>query len=275
MRRPLIRSAKLLRAAAIRWSGDDAPLLGAAIAYYSLFSVAPLLVIAVGIAGIAFEAEAVRRQLLDQLSLQFGRNAAETILGMTRGAATAADGVVAAILGAGALVAGAVTLFVQLRTALARIWKERLKGPPAGFLRIAMGYLLAVLMVVGAGLVLLAMLALSSVLASLQELGGALPASETLFRVLEFLLSLAVTAAVAAAVFRLMSRYAWGPIWAGAAITAILYAIGKALFGLYIEFSGIQSGYGAAGAFVVFLVWVYYTAQIFLFGAEAVAAAAE
>ncbi|MCW5771140.1 MAG: YihY/virulence factor BrkB family protein [Rhodospirillaceae bacterium] len=266
---------KVLKVAAWRWSGDDAPLLGASLAYYSLFSVTPLLVIAVAIAGIAFDTETVREGLNDRLSLELGRNAADALLDMMRKAARPSDGIVAAAFGFGALIAGAVTLFVQLRTALARVWKERAKRTPSGFWRVVRGYVLAAVMVIGAGILLLAMLAVSTVLASLRELGGAIPGSETVFRILDSLVSLGLTAAMVAAVFRLMSHFAWGPICAGSVVTAALYAAGKVLFGLYVEFSGITSGYGAAGALVVFLVWVYYTAQIFLFGAEVAAAAAD
>ena len=262
----------VLGRAARRWYGDDAPQLGAALAYYSLFSVTPLLVIAAAIAGIAFGDETVRRQLEVELANQLGAEAGKALVGMMETAAKPRHGFWAAAIGTVLLAFGAVSLVVQFRSVLTRIWKDQLKPAPSGIWRTIGAYLVAILMVVGAGVVLMAALAVSAALAGLQGLGRDLPGTALLWRGVEFAASLAITTLVFALVFRLTSHFRWQHIWLGALVTALLYALGKALFGLYVELSGVQSGYGAAGALVVFLIWVYYTAQIVLFGAEVVAA---
>ena len=265
---------RVFGSAAGRWYDDDAPTLGAGLAYYSLFAVAPLLVIAAAIAGIVFGEESVRRELEAQLAQQVGAEPAKALLGLVDAAAKRRHGFWAALVGSGAMVIGAVSFFASLRTIFARIWKGDAKPVPSGLLSVVSTYTIATVMVVGGGLLLMAALAISSALAGLEGLGHALPGSALLWRGVELAVSFAVTTLVFALVFRLTSQFAWRHIWLGAIATAVLYAIGKALFGLYVEWSGVKSGYGAAGALVVFLVWVYYTAQIILFGAEVVAASA-
>lgn len=268
------RWGRILGSAARRWFADDAPALGAGLAYYSLFSVAPLLVIAAAIAGIAFGDELVRRELETQLAQQLGAEPAKALLGLVDAAAKRRQGFWAALIGSGALVIGAVSFFASLRTIFARIWKTDAKPAPSGLIGVVGTYTIATVMVVGGGLLLMAALAISAALAGLEGLGHELPGTALLWRAAEVAVSFALTTLVFALVFRLTSQFAWRAVWTGALATALLYAVGKMAFGLYIEWSGVKSGYGAAGALVVFLVWVYYTAQIILYGAEVVAAAA-
>jgi membrane protein len=268
------RWGRIFGRAANCWYDDDAPILGAGVAYYSLFAVAPLLVIAAAIAGVAFGEESVRRELEGQLALQVGREPAKAIVDLVEAAARPRQSFWAGLVGSVALVIGAVSFFATLRAAFARIWKGEAKPAPSGVVRVLSSYTIAIVMVAGGGLLLMAALAISSALAGLEGLGGELPGTALLWRAIEVATSLAVTALVFALVFRLTSQFSWRDVWLGAIATAILYAVGKALFGLYVEWSGVQSGYGAAGALVVFLVWVYYTAQIILFGAEVVGASA-
>ncbi len=266
--------SRILGRAARCWIEDDAPQLGAGLAYYSLFSAAPLLIIAAAIAGVIFGEESVRRGLESQLAYQLGAEPAKALIGIVEIAGKPRHGFWAGIAGAGVLVVGAVSFFASLRSALARIWKGEAKPPPTGIAGIVSTYTIATVLVVCAGLLLLAALLISSGLAAIEGLGRDLPGSALLWRAIEFAVSLAVTTLVFAGVFRLASHFRWRHVWLGAITTAVLYAIGKAAFGLYVEWSGVQSGYGAAGALVVFLLWVYYTAQIILFGAEVVAAGA-
>ena len=268
------RWGRIFGRAANCWYDDDAPILGAGVAYYSLFAVAPLLVIAAAIAGVAFGEESVRRELEGQLALQVGREPAKAIVDLVEAAARPRQSFWAGLVGSVALVIGAVSFFATLRAAFARIWKGEAKPAPSGVVRVLSSYTIAIVMVAGGGLLLMAALAISSALAGLEGLGGELPGTALLWRAIEVATSLAVTALVFALVFRLTSQFSWRDVWLGAIATAVLYAVGKALFGLYVEWSGVQSGYGAAGALVVFLVWVYYTAQIILFGAEVVGASA-
>lgn len=265
---------RILGRAARCWIEDDAPQLGAGLAYYSLFSAAPLLIIAAAIAGAVFDEEAVRRGLESQLAYQFGAQSAKALIGIVEIASKPRHGFWAGLIGAGALVVGAVSFFASLRSALGRIWKGEAKAPPTGIAGIVGTYTIATVLVVCAGLLLLAALLISSALAALEGIGRDLPGSALVWRIVELAVSFVVTTLVFATVFRLASHFRWRHVWLGAIATAILYAIGKAAFGLYVEWSGVQSGYGAAGALVVFLVWVYYTAQIILFGAEVVAAGA-
>ncbi len=265
---------RILMRAGRRWIADSAPQLGAGLAYYSLFSVAPLLIIAAAIAGVVFGEESVRRSLESQLADQIGPEPAKALLALVEAANKPRQGFWAGLIGGGALIVGAVSFFASLRAALASIWKSAAIAPPSGIMGVVRTYAIATVLVVLAGLLLMAALLISSTLAALEGLGRDLPGSASLWRALEFAVSFGVTVLVFATVFRLTSHFRWRHVWLGAVATSILYAIGKMLFALYVEWSGVQSGYGAAGALVVFLVWVYYTAQIILFGAEVVAAGA-
>ena len=256
------------------WIEDDAPQLGASLAYYSLFSAAPLLIIAAAIAGAVFDEESVRRGLASQLSYQLGAEPAKALIAIVEIAGKPRQGFWAGIAGTGALLIGAVSFLASLRSALSRIWKGEAKPPPSGIAGIILTYTIATVLLLFAGLLLLAALLISSALAAVEGLGRDLPGSAAMWRLVELGVSFAVTTLVFAIVFRLASQFRWRHVWLGAIATAVLYAIGKAAFGLYVEWSGVQSGYGAAGALIVFVVWVYYTAQIILFGAELVAAAA-
>ena len=271
----LQRSARVLKRAAIRWWNDDAHQIGAALAYYSLFSAAPILIIAMAIAGIAFDAETVRTALERRLTEAIGPQAARALLDLAASRMERADGFWAAAIAGGALIFLSIALFVELRVALARVWKNDTKKGPTGFARVVRTYAVAVLMVIGAGVLLLGLLVLSAGLGALASLGTDLPGAAALLRLVNFAAPLAAAVLVFALVFRVTSHFAWRHIWLGALASAFLYSLGNTLFGVYIEFTGVRSGYGAAGALVVFLVWVYYTAQIFIFGAEAVAAGAE
>jgi membrane protein len=271
----LKRNARILKRAGIRWWDDDAHQIGAALAYYSLFSAAPILIIAMAIAGVAFDAETVRTALERRLAGAIGPQPARTLLDLAVSRMERADGFWAAAIAGGALIFLSIALFVELRVALARIWKRDSKAGPSGFARVVRSYAIAVLMVIGAGILLLGLLALSAVLGALKSLGADLPGTAVFLRLLNIAVPLAVAVLVFALVFRVTSHFAWRHIWRGALVTALLYTLGNTLFGFYIEVTGMRSGYGAAGALVVFLVWVYYTAQIFIYGAEAVAASAE
>jgi membrane protein len=263
---------RVLGRAAAQWYDDDAHQLGAALAYYSLFSVTPLLIIAMAIAGVAFDPDEVRALLQERLGEAVGAGTARTLLDLAQARMDRADGFWAAAIAGGALVVLSVGLFVELRIALARVWKGESRQGPTGIARVLRAYSIAVLMVIGAGVLLVGLLALSTALSALEGIGAVLPGTASLLRAFKILVSIGVAAAVFALVFRVMSYFRWRSVWAGALAAALLYALGNTLFGFYVELSGVRSGYGAAGALVVFLVWVYYTAQIFIFGAEVVAA---
>jgi membrane protein len=232
-------------------------------------------VIAAAVAGIAIGDDAIRAELERQLLSQLGRDTSKVIMDMLDVAAKPHQGAWAAALGAVVLMFGAASLFIEFRSALRRIWRQHLRPVRGGVVGLLITYALAIGAVVTGGMVLMVSLIFSASLAGIQGMGADLPGGATLWRGVEFAASLLLNTLVFALVFHFASRFSWRHVWFGAAVTAALYAVGKAFFGLYLELSGIQSAYGAAGAVVVFLVWVYYTAQIVLYGAEVVSASAE
>jgi membrane protein len=260
----------LLKESGREWLEDKAPRLGAALAYYTALSITPLLVIAIFIAGIVFGQEAAQGYLLDQIrglvGVQGGR-AIETMIAHSNRPRT---GSLAAVLGVITLLAGAVGVVGQLQDALDTIWEVAPK-PGRGVVGFLKDRFLSLAMVLGFGFLLLVSLILSTVLTALGTyFVGLMPAAAPAMEVADFLISLAVTALLFAMIFKLVpdAEIAWGDVWIGAALTALLFTLGKFLLGLYIGRSGITSTYGAAGSLVALLVWVYYSAQIVFFGAE-------
>jgi membrane protein len=258
----------LLKTAASKWVADDAARLGAALAYYTMLSVAPLLVVVAAIGGLVYGPKAARGELAQQLEGLVGRQGAELLQTMLANAYHPGAGVVASVLGVVVLLLGATGVFVELQASLNRIWGVQGQAPGGawGFLRTR---LLSFLMVLAVGLLLLASLVLSAVLSAVgRHLPGA--GSAALWQVLNLVVSLGIITVLFALVFKLLpdAHVAWGDVWVGAALTAVLFTVGKSLIGLYLGTSGVGSTYGAAGSLAVFLVWVYYSAQILFFGAE-------
>jgi len=254
--------------------------MGAALAYLSLFSIAPLLVIAISIAGLVFGPDAARGAVETQLNQALNNNktAVDFVLGMLKQVNRPKTGLLATIAGFVALVVGALGVFLHLRGALRRIW--RLEPPGGGgFLATLLDYLLAIIMVLCCGGLLLVSLTVSTALAFVGTFVGnrftsRFPGGPLLCQSLEFLVSFAFITLLFAIVFRVLSarRIPWGQIWYGAAVTSLLFTVGKTLIGYYLAYTGTASAYGAAGSLVVFLIWVYYSSQIVFFGAEVVQA---
>jgi membrane protein len=267
-------SLLLLKAAAVQWSADRAAAQGAALAYYTLFSIAPLLVIAIAIAGLVFGKEAARGEVTAQLTEALGKETAEAIQGLLQEVNKPQTGGWAAAAGIATLLVGALGVFLHLRGALCTIW--RLEPPGGGgILAIVFDYLLAIIMVLCCGVLLLASLAATSVLAYLsQEFKRQLPWAQWPWQAVEFLTSVALFTVLVALLYYLLSgrRIPWRLTWYGAAITSLLLTVGKTLIGWYLGTTGTASAYGAAGSLVVFLIWVYYSAQILFFGAELIQA---
>jgi membrane protein len=253
------------------WSSDHASSMGAAIAYYTLFSLAPLLVIAVAIAGAVFGAEAARGEIVGQLEGLMGPEAARGIEAMLASAGNRSTGTVASIAGIVTLLVGASTVFAELQSDLDRIWKVR-PSDHGGWRELVVPRLLAFGMVLAIGFLLIVSLVLSATVAALgrfwaDRIGGGV---ELLMHGVDLLVSIGAMTLLFAMIYKILprARIAWGDVWIGAAITSILFSVGKVLVGLYIGKTGAASGYGAAGAVVLVLLWVYYSAQIFLLGAE-------
>lgn len=260
---------RLVREAATAWVDDYAPSMGAAIAYYTLFSLAPVLLIALAIAGLVFDAEAARGQVFEQLRMLLGNDGATAVEGLLQSMGKPANGILGTLIGLAVLVVGATTVFGELQSALDRIWRAPVRDPHTGLWSLIHGRLLSFGMVLAIGFLLLVSLVVNAGLAAWGS-WSAPTGWEVVGQALNFVLSFAFITAAFAMIYRFMPRVRirWPDVWVGAAITALLFTVGKLLIGLYIGKSGVVSGFGAASSIVALLVWVYYSAQVFLFGAE-------
>ena len=261
----------LLRATFTAWSNDYAPSMGAALAYYTMFSIAPLLLIVISIAGLVFGADAVRGEIVGQLSGMMGKVGAQAIEGLLQSVSKPADNILASAIGIALLLVGATTVFGELQDALDRIWRAPQKAPSSGLWQFVRTRLLSFGMILGIGFLLMISLVFSAAISALGRWWSPLLNGwSTLANLIDLGVGFLLTSAVFALIYKLMPRVwvSWRDVLIGALVTAFLFTLGKRLIGLYIGTSGITSGFGAAGSLVVVLVWVYYSAQIFLLGAE-------
>jgi membrane protein len=261
----------LLKSAAAKWSGHDAPRLGAALAYYSLLSIAPLLILVVAMCGVVFTKSMAERQILQQIQNVAGYASAQTLETLIANAHHSQHGVLATVIALVTLLFGASGIFVELRASLNKIWD----APPrksSGWRDWVWQRLVAFGMVLGFGFLLLGSLVLSAGLTFLQKLlGGFVPLHfAILSEIANHVLSLVAMTVLFGLVFKFMPDVPinWGDVTVGAVATAIFFEIGKALLALYLGTAGVGSTYGAAGSLVALVVWVYYSSQIFFFGAE-------
>jgi membrane protein len=261
----------LLRDTVEGFVNDGAMSRGAAIAYYTIFSIAPLLVIATAIAGLAFGQEAVEGAIADQLRSLLGDRGAEAVQAMIRGAGDITSGTLAGIIGVVTLLLTASGVFGELQTALNEIWKA--PTPPSGAVvsRLVRARIASLGLVAATGFLLLVSLLASTALAALVTWArGMLPGITVLLGIASFLVSFLIITLLFAAIYKILPdrNLTWRNVAVGAVVTALLFTVGKALIGWYIGGSTIATSYGAAGALLVVLLWVYYSAQIFLLGAE-------
>jgi membrane protein len=252
------------------WYDDNVPRLGASVAYYTLFAVGPVLLIVIGVAGVAFGAESVRSQVVLQLQGLVGEQGAQAIEALLRAAAPRESGIVATAVGLVTLVLAATGAFLELQAAFDTIW--RVKPAPSGNIRaFLMTRLRSFGLVVTIGFLLLVSLAVSAALAALQGwLDQLTPGLGYMWSVVNLVVSFAIISALFASLFRFLPdvELQWRDVIAGAIMTAVLFTIGKQLIGWYLGQSATTSAYGAAGSVIVLLLWVYYSAQIVLVGAE-------
>ena len=260
----------LAKEAAAAWSDDYAPSMGAALAYYTLFSIAPLVLIVVSVAGLAFGEDAARRQIFDELRGLMGDQGAMAVQGLLQSVSKPREGIVSTVVGVVVMLVGATTVLSELQNSLDRIW--RAPAPQrSGLWLLLRSRLLSFGMILGIGFLLIVSLIASAALTALGTwwapvFGGWARVGEAA----NFILSFVLVTAMFALIYKTMPRVHihWRDVWIGAAVTALLFTIGKSLIGLYIGKSGFASGFGAAGSLVVLLFWMYYSAQIFLLGAE-------
>lgn len=262
----------ILRDAGRAWVDDRASTLGAALAYYTMFSVAPLVLIVVAVAGAVFGEHAATGEVQAQLAQVVGEEGARTIQSLIDHVSAPGRGTLATVVGIGVLLFGATTVFSELQSALDRVWRAPPAPPEHGvwlWLRARL-LSLAMVLVIG-GLVMVSILE-SAALGALRHWGRPLLGESMLAftRGADFAVSLALVTVSFALVYKWMPRVRllWRDVWIGALMTALLFNLGKTLIGVYIGSSGITSPFGAAGSLVAFIVWVYWSAQIFLYGAE-------
>jgi len=274
----MVKSAiDLVKASVRNWIDDYAPSMGAALAYYTVFSIAPLLVITVAVAALVFGQEAAQSEVLDQLRGLLGPEGAQAVQAMLESAQSPKSGALASTLSIIMLLIGATTVFSELESALNRMWK----APPqeiSGLRHLVRTRLLSLGLVLSVGFLLLVSLVVSAALAALGKYWSAwFGGVEALLQGADFVVSLLVFTVLFALMYKLLPRVAiaWRDVWIGAVVTAVLFSIGKFLIGMYIGKAGFSSTYGAAGAVLILLIWVYYSAQIFLLGAEFTRAYAE
>lgn len=259
----------LLRATARQWSGHKVMQLAAALAYYSIFSIAPLLVVIIALVGWIFGPEAVRGQLDEQLRGSMGQPAAETVQSMVQSAYKPGQGIWATVVGLAALLLGASGVFAQLKDALNTIWNAPAQSG-SGVAVFFRDRLVSFGMVLVIGFLMLTSLLLTTVIAAAWEIiSGYLPLSKFFLSAAGFIVSAGIIAALFALIFRWLPDVPvrWRHAWIGGAFTAVLFEIGKLLLGVYLGREGTASSYGAAGAVVLILLWIYYTSIILLTGA--------
>lgn len=265
----------LVKRAVTSWIDDYAPSMGAALSYYTAFSIAPLLLIVISVAGLVFGQDAAQGEIMAQLQGLMGADAAKAIQGLLQSVNKPSAGIVGTVVGVVVLLIGATTVFGELQSDLDRIWKAPPQQRPSGIWGLLRTRLLSFGMVLGIGFLLIVSLVLSAAISALGKWWApALGGWEVLAAAINFLLSFGLITLVFAMIYKIMPSVSigWNDVWIGAAVTSLLIAIGKFAIGLYIGKSGVTSGFGAAGSIVVLLVWVYYSAQIFLLGAEFTAA---
>jgi membrane protein len=261
---------ELLKTAGAHWVEDKAPRLGAALSYYTVFAIPPLLIIVLFIAGLVVDPAKVRSQMFSEVGGMIGEKSAQAIESAMTAQSQSNKGMMASIIAAATLIVTATGLFIELQGALNTVWGVEAK-PGQGILGFIKNRLLSFAMVVGIGFLLLVSLVVSAALSVLGKyMSGLVPGLDTLWMVTNAVVSFAVISVLFAMIFKILPdvKIAWRDVWVGAATTSVLFTIGKFLLGMYLGRNATVSAYGAAGSLVLLLLWVYYSAQILFFGAE-------
>ncbi len=267
MNPPLLWS--LVKESVSRWIDDFAPSMGAALSYYTIFSIAPLLLIVIAVAGLVFGEKAASGALFDQLRGLLGDDGAAVVQRLVASAREPQTSVFATLVGIVAMIVGATTVLAELQSSLNRIWR----APPdrKGVLTMLRRRLLTLSLILAIGFLLLVSLVASAAMEAIGHWWAPLFGQMLwLLELLNLALSLAVVTVLFAMIYKILPRVSigWQDVWTGAAVTALLFTLGKSLIGVYLGRSAVTSGFGAAGSVVVLLVWIYYSAQVFLLGAE-------
>ncbi len=261
----------LFKAAATGWNADGAASMGAAIAYYTIFSIAPLLIIIMAIAGFFFGTDAVQGQIYGQAQNFLGSEGATALQGLVKSANQPSTGFFATVISLALMLVGASGVFAELQGAMDKIWQTPVEKKQSGIWYLIRRRILTFGVLLAVAFLLIVSLAISAFISSIQSWWSVTSdAWAPVFETVNFAISFLIITALFASLFRLLPRatIAWGDVVIGAIVTALLFNIGKFLIGLYIGKTAITSGFGAAGSIIAMVIWVYYSAQIFLLGAE-------
>lgn len=253
------------------WIDDYAPSMGAAIAFYTLFSIAPLFILLIALAGYVFGEDAAQGEIVAQLQGRIGLEGAEVVQSLIQSVSKPAQGVIATLVSIFTLLIGASSVFGELQSALNRIWRVPDPANRSGLFNFVRGRLLSFAMVLGLGLLLLLSLAFGTFLSAVGQWSNRwFSGWQSVLQAANFVVSFALNAVIFAMIYKIMprARIAWRDVAIGAMVTALLLETSKLLIGLYLGRTTVTSGFGAAGSLVLFLMWVYLSAQIFLLGAE-------
>ena len=256
------------------WKEDNASRLAAALAYYTIFSLAPLLVIAIALAGLIWQRDAVQAQVLNQIGGLVGEQGGTFVADLLDSASHPAQGIAATIIGIITLLFGALGVFNELHNALNTVWEvkeEKTQGLWQSIKKVIVNRFLSFTMILGIGFMLLVSLVVSTGISALGTwVSSILPFHELVLQVINLVLSIGIITILFALIFKFLpdADIAWRDVWVGAFVTAVLFSIGKTLIGLYLGSSAVATSFGAAGSLVVLLLWIYYSAQILFFGAE-------
>ncbi len=261
----------LVKTASSAWLDDYAQSMGAALSYYTVFSLAPMLLIVIAVAGLVFGEDAARGALSEQLGSMMGHDAAKAVEGLLASASKPSQGILASVIGVVVLLIGATSVFGELQDALDRIWRVPAKDKPSGLWGMLRSRFLSFGMILGIAFLLMVSLVASAAVAALGSWSSPVFGDwELLGQAITFLFGVVVTTIGFALIYKLMPRakVQWRDVWVGAVVTSLLFSLGRFLISIYIGKSGVASGFGAAGSLIVVFIWVYYSAQIFLLGAE-------
>lgn len=274
LKKYLIEFATLIKLSYMGWKTDRASRMAAALAYYTIFSLAPILMITIAIASLIWQRDVVQAQLLNQIQSLVGIEDASFIAGLLESSSNSAKGVTTTVIGIFTLLFGALGVFNELQNSLNTIWRGR-EEKPKDFLESIKNLLidrfLSFSMILGIGFMLLVSLVVSAGISILGELtANILPFHEFILQTINFLISMGIITVLFAMIFKFLpdEKVLWKNVWLGAFVTAVLFSLGKTLIGLYLGGSAIASSFGAAGSLILLLVWIYYSAQILFFGAE-------
>jgi membrane protein len=260
----------LFKESCIAWLQDNAPSMSAALTFYAILTLIPVLIVATAVAALGFGQKLAEAEAIRQIRAVLGETGARVLQAAVSDANRPAIGAIAGTVGVGTILVGASGAFIELQDALNKIWRVE-RGSGSILLGAIKQRLLSFSLVLGTGFLLLLSLTSSAVLGTVQRLmGHVLPWPVFLLEVIDFLLSFAVITLLLAMIFRFLpnTRIAWSDVWIGAAIASLLFTIGKVLIGLYLGGHAVSSAYGAVSSPLVILVWIYYSAQIVIFGAE-------